>query len=176
MAGALVLAASAAAATPPPERDTEWSPVRLSGPYFYCVNGMGVELRQGEQLQVASYVPHHPLELMLPPSGPLTRIQLERSVIEIQWPGLASEDNGSMHVYWNTRLTLTARSRDGWTLSLDPGNPRDLERRLPTPEELRQSIHVYFPVGEHSGEGLEFARRLEYVAPSDPRCSNRNGN
>jgi hypothetical protein len=170
---AAALCTAGAGATPRPERGTEWPPTWTEGPFFYCANGMGVQLSAGEGFQRPTYEPGNAIVMAMGGLGPLTRIRLAHVVAEVQWPALASGNDGpSPLVYWNTRLELLPISRSTWALALAPGNPNEPEER--SVEAARKSVAIRFPMGEHSDEGLELARRLEYVPPDDRRCANRS--
>jgi len=171
--GLAALLSSAGAAASPPGRPTEWPATWTEGPVFYCANGIGVALQRGEGYQRPTYQEGNAIVEAMGGLGPLTRIRLAHVVAEVQWPALASEHGGpSPLVYWNTRLDLLPISRDTWALRLAPGSENEPEDR--SIEATRQSLVIRFPMGEHSDEGLELARRLEYVPRDDPRCGNRS--
>lgn len=162
MAGAAFAPVVHAMPEPPP---TEWRSDRIEGPAFFCANGMGVALRTGESLQLSTRQPWAYVQL-----GPLSRIRLSNTTIEVQWPQVPFRNGGpAAEVYLNARLSLTPISRDMWALSLEPG--RHEGEPEATIDEVLQMVAVRFPVGEQASEGLEFARRLEFVDSGDPRCT-----
>jgi len=164
---ASVSAAAYATAPPPP---TEWQRETHAAPFFYCANGMGLKLLPGEQMRFTKAAnPGWPPVAL----GPLTRLEAGRFTAEIQWPlEPTNPDRVSELVYWNTRMTLIPVSQDTWGVALEPGSPNQpAEVSL---ENASRMVAIRFPVGADSWRGLELARRIQYVAPRDPRCSNKS--
>ena len=165
------LAATLASASPadamPPPPPTEWRPELLEGPAFFCANGMGVALREGESLQLATRRPWVYVQL-----GPLSRVRLRDVTLEVRWPALAYRNEGDVReVYSNARMVLIPVSAELWALSLEPGRAGG-DDSLDS-DDVQRMFVIRFPFGDRSAEGLEFARRVEFVASGDPRCTDR---